>query len=85
MKSVRIADLKDHLSKHLRAVEHGAEIEVHDRTRPIARIVPAGPARVELRIRPAVKPFASVRDRRYAPARWRISSLELLREERGDR
>ena len=85
MKSVRIAELKDHLSEHLRAVEGGAEIEVRDRDRPIARIVPAASSKTELAIRRARKPFASVRDRRYPPARWKISSLELLREERGAR
>jgi prevent-host-death family protein len=85
MKSVRIADLKDHLSQHLRAVERGAEIEVRDRDRPIARIVPAATAQIELRVRRALKPFASIRNRRYPPARWKISSLELLREERGAR
>src|SRR5689334_8589896 len=40
MKRVKIAELKDHLSSHLRAVERGATIEVTDRERPIARIVP---------------------------------------------
>jgi antitoxin (DNA-binding transcriptional repressor) of toxin-antitoxin stability system len=85
MKSVRIADLKDHLYEHLRAVERGAEIEVRDRDRPIARIVPASVPQIELRIRRALKPFASIRNRRYTPARWKISSLDLLREERGAR
>ena len=85
MKSVRIAELKDHLSEHLRAVEHGAVIEVRDRDRPIARIVPAASPQVELAVRRARKAFTSIRDRRYPPARWKISSLELLREERGSR
>ena len=85
MKSVRIAELKDHLSEHLRAVERGAEIEVLDRDRPIARLVPAARPQAELRVRGATKSFASVRDRRHAPARWKTSSLELLREERGSR
>ncbi|MBI4260112.1 MAG: type II toxin-antitoxin system prevent-host-death family antitoxin, partial [Actinobacteria bacterium] len=40
MKRVKIAELKDQLSKHLRAVERGAHVEVTDRDRPIARIVP---------------------------------------------
>ena len=42
MKSVKIAELKDRLSEHLRAVEQGAEVVVADRNRPIARIVPIG-------------------------------------------
>jgi antitoxin (DNA-binding transcriptional repressor) of toxin-antitoxin stability system len=40
MTRVKIAELKDHLSEHLRAVEGGREIEVMDRDRPIARIAP---------------------------------------------
>jgi len=40
MKRVKIAELKDQLSRHLREVERGGEIEVTDRDRPIARIVP---------------------------------------------
>ena len=40
MKPVKIADLKAHLSEHLRTVEAGAIITVFDRQRPIAQIVP---------------------------------------------
>jgi antitoxin (DNA-binding transcriptional repressor) of toxin-antitoxin stability system len=85
MKSVRIAELKDHLPEHLRAVERGAEIEVLDGDRAIARIVPATRPRTELRVRRATKSFASVRDLRHPHARWKTSSLELLREESGAR
>ena len=84
MKSVKIAELKDHLSEHLRAVEAGAEIIVTDRARPVARIVPIrGEAAVE--ILPASRPFSAVRDKRYAPAKWPTCALELLREERRER
>ncbi len=85
MKSVKIAELKDHLSEHLRSVERGAEVVVTDRSRPIARIVPvtaAGRLRV---IAPPQGDFAAVRDRRRTPADWRISSTELLQEERLER
>jgi prevent-host-death family protein len=81
MKSVKIAELKDHLSEHLRAVEAGAEIEVTDRNRPVARIIPIR-ASGAVKIIPASKPFAVVRDRRYKPVRWSTSSLSLLLEER---
>lgn len=37
--SVTIAELRDHLSAHLRRVRSGQEIVVLDRTRPVARIV----------------------------------------------
>ena len=41
MKAVRIADLKAHLSAHLRNVRRGESLMVLDRETPIARIVPA--------------------------------------------
>ncbi len=40
MRAVRIAELKAHLSEHLRAVQDGATVTVLDRNTPIARIVP---------------------------------------------
>jgi prevent-host-death family protein len=85
MRSVRIAELKDRLSEHLRAVERGAEIEVRDRDRPIARLVPVEGREGGLRIVPPKRPFAEVRDRRPRPARWKTPSLDLLLEERGRR
>jgi prevent-host-death family protein len=85
MKQVKIAELKDKLSQHLRAVERGAEIEVTDRSRPIARLVPIMDRTREVRILPATRSFASVRNRRYRPAGRGIDSLALLLEERGQR
>ena len=40
MKTVNIADLKDHLSQYLSEVKAGKEIVIRDRNLPIARIVP---------------------------------------------
>jgi len=40
MKSVRVADLKGHLSEHLRAVRRGHPLTVMDRDTPIAQILP---------------------------------------------
>jgi prevent-host-death family protein len=40
MKQVRIAELKSHLSEHLRAVRRGQTITVLDRETPIAEIIP---------------------------------------------
>jgi prevent-host-death family protein len=40
MSKVGIADLKAHLSQHLRRVRGGRTITVVDRDRPVARIVP---------------------------------------------
>ena len=47
MKTVQIADLKDHLSAYLRDVRKGEEIIVRDRNLPVARIVPYVPESIE--------------------------------------
>lgn len=40
MRSVNIAELKDHLSAYLNLVREGEELLVRDRNLPIAKIVP---------------------------------------------
>ena len=50
MKKVGIAELKAHLSEHLRAVRRGHSITVLDRETPVAQIVPI-PKRPKLNIR----------------------------------
>jgi prevent-host-death family protein len=85
MKRVKIAELKDRLSEHLRAVEKGAEVEVTDRNRPIARIVPVPNAGRRIRIIEPTRHFSSVRGRRYRAANWTVDSTRLLIEERGER
>ena len=40
MALVKIADLKNNLSRHLAIVKQGGQITVLDRDRPIARIIP---------------------------------------------
>ena len=85
MKQVRVSELKTHLSEHLREAEAGTVIEVLDRARPIARIVPIVAEDVALEIIPAIVPFRSVRDVRLPPTKPPIDVLALLREERGDR
>lgn len=86
MERVGVAELKDNLSRYLRAAESGAEVEVTDRDRPIARIVPirmAVDARVT--VRRARRPFAEIRDRIYPPGGWSKLSLDLLLDERQGR
>jgi prevent-host-death family protein len=82
MRRVKIAELKDQLSRHLREVERGGEVEVTDRDRPIARIVPVDRVTPPLVLLPPKRPFASVRRKRRVPARWDVSSTDLLLEER---
>jgi prevent-host-death family protein len=83
MKRVGVAELKNNLSRLLRSVETGEVVEVMDRARPIARIVPMR-RRTPIEIRPAKRPFASIRERTYSPLAPGIDSLELLREERAE-
>jgi prevent-host-death family protein len=86
MKAVKIAELKDRLSEHLRAVESGAEVVVTDRGRPIARIVPFSSGQPSATIEAAKVPFSIVRARtRPRPARWTVKSGDLLIAERSDR
>lgn len=84
MKTVRIAQLKSQLSRHLRSVERGEEIEVTDRDRPIARIVPVG-ARPSPLIEQASIPVERMRLRRARPAGWPSTSTDLLLEDRRSR
>lgn len=85
MRYVKIAELKDRLSEHLRAVEKGAEVIVTDRERPIARIVPLTKSGKSLRFLAPRYDFEKIRDRRRVRAGWKITSTELLLEERQDR
>ena len=85
MKRVKIAELKDHLSEHLRAVENGAEVEVMDRDRPIARIVPLASSGRRIRFIGPGRDFVEIRDRRRTRAGWQVNSTELLLEERRER
>jgi len=82
MKRVGVAELKDQLSRHLRAVEAGEVIEVTDHARPIVRMVPVERGREPVTIRPAARPFSTVRDRRFEPLGLPVSSTDLLIEDR---
>jgi prevent-host-death family protein len=84
MKRIGVAEAKDQLSKYLRLAESGDEVEVTDRGRPIARIVPATPISPPS-VRRARTPFVSVRSRRYPTASWRRSSTNVLLDERQGR
>ena len=85
MKHVKIAELKNRLSEHLRAVENGAEVVVMDRNRPIARIVPMPQSGRRIRLLQPNHDFADIRDQRRVRAGWRVPSTVLLLEERRER
>ncbi len=85
MSQVSISDLKSHLSEHLRRAEAGEVIEVLDRARPIAKVVPMGGEGAGLELIAPTRSFASVRSLRLPPASLAMSSLDALRQERGSR
>jgi prevent-host-death family protein len=81
MSRVGIAELKAHLSKHLRAVRAGSTVTVLDRDTPVARIVPYdAPPGLEIR--------KATRDTPWElppPADSPTDSLALLLEDRAKR
>jgi prevent-host-death family protein len=83
MSSVRIAELKSHLSEHLRTVRRGRSITVLDRDTPIARLVPYAPEAGTLTVR-LPKPGSPPPGRVRLPPPLKISRdvVELLLEER---
>ena len=87
MNGVRIADLKSHLSEHLRKVRGGTSLTVLDRDTPIARIVPWKAGDGPLKLRP---PLAGAPKLQRVPLPpqlgFRGDVVQLLMEERqGDR
>ncbi len=87
MKSVRIADLKAHLSEHLREVRRGHPLIVMDRETPIARIIPYSRGADSLPARKPLGRYPSLqRVPLPAPLDAGIDVVDMLLEERqGDR
>jgi len=78
MSNVGIAELKAHLSEHLRSVRNGGTLTVLDRDTPIARIVPYATQPLELR-----KARRRLRDLELPPKpAKRTDSVALLVEDR---
>ena len=66
MVNVGVRELRDGLSKHLALIKSGETITVTEHGKPIARIVPPGPAVIERliaegRITPATRPKSQAR------------------------
>jgi prevent-host-death family protein len=78
MSDVGIAELKAHLSEHLRSVRNGGTLTVLDRDTPIARIVPYATQPLELR-----KARRRLRDLELPPKPAKLTdSVALLVEDR---
>ena len=85
MKRVGTADLKAHLSEHLRAVRNGEEIVVLDRSTPIARVVPFEQTDEELAIEPARGSLADFDWPAPVPGAEDIDVVATIRAERAER
>ena len=82
MSRVGIADLKAHLSQHLRKVRSGRTLTVFDRETPVAQIVPYD-AQTALEVRRATRKPNTLR----LPPRPSVptDSLSLLMQDRSSR
>ena len=80
---VRIADLKAHLSEHLRAVRAGASLTILDRETPIATVVPIQRNEDRPRIRPATVKWGRISFPKLGP--MLIDPVEVLLEMRRDK
>jgi prevent-host-death family protein len=82
MSKVGIADLKAHLSEHLRRVRNGRTITVLDRDTPVARIIPYD-VESPLEVRRATRKPAELRLPRASSKR--TDSLSVLLQDRATR
>jgi len=82
MSKIGIADLKAHLSEHLRKVRGGRTLTVVDRDRPVAQIVPYDAER-SLEIRRATRKPAELR--LPPPLAKATDSLDVLLQDRVSR
>jgi antitoxin (DNA-binding transcriptional repressor) of toxin-antitoxin stability system len=82
MSKLRIADLKAHLSEHLRRVRAGRTLTVLDRDTPIAKIVPYG-VEEPLEIRRATRKPRELR--LPPPPATSTDSLSVLLQDRASR
>lgn len=85
MKRVGTADLKAHLSEHLRAVRDGEEILVMDRSTPIARVVPLDHPGEDLVVEPARGSLADFPWPGPVPGAEDIDVVATLRADRAER
>jgi prevent-host-death family protein len=83
MKSVRVAELKSHLSEHLRSVRRGHPLIVLDRNTPIAQIVPCPNGAVSLPMRQPMPGSRKPKDfRPSAPLKLRRDPVAVLLDDR---
>ena len=77
---VKIADLKAHLSEHLRKVRAGGSLTILDRETPIARIEPYRSARPRLVIHPPTGTWAAFERSQAKVKPLKIDPVAILQE-----
>ena len=83
MKTVGVADLKGHLSEHLRSVRRGHALVVLDRYTPIAQIVPCPNGPISLPMRQPMPGSRKPKDfRPSAPLKLRHDPVAVLLDDR---
>jgi antitoxin (DNA-binding transcriptional repressor) of toxin-antitoxin stability system len=83
MKAVRVAELRSHLSEHLRSVRRGHPLVVLDRDTPIAQIVPCPNGALTPTIRQPQPQSRKPKDfRPLAPLKLRHDPVALLVDDR---
>jgi len=83
MINIKIADLKAHLSEHLRRVRGGEVLTILDRTTPIAQVVPFEGPPATLRVRHPLRKSKRLQAVRLPPRiRLEYDIVDLLMEER---
>ncbi|HEX7597911.1 MAG TPA: hypothetical protein VF518_06825 [Polyangia bacterium] len=83
MKTVRVAELKSHLSEHLRSVRRGHPLTVLDRDTPIAQLVPCPEGATILPVRQPAPGARKPKDfRPLPPLKLRRDSVAVLLEDR---
>jgi antitoxin (DNA-binding transcriptional repressor) of toxin-antitoxin stability system len=85
MKGIKIADLKSHLSHHLREVRGGRALTVLDRDTPIARLVPIDSGDDVVIRTPAKTAPALAKVKLPPPTRLSVDAVKLLLEDRRSR
>ena len=83
MKAVRVAELKSHLSEHLRSVRRGHPLMVLDRDTPIAQIFPCPNGALSPSIRQPMPGSRKPKDfRPPAPLKLRRDPVAILLDDR---
>ena len=82
-KAVGVAELKARLSEYLRAVRRGGDVVIHDRSEPIARLVPYAAADTRLVVREPTRKYATLgKIPLPRPVKLDLDAAQVLLEER---